>query len=67
MRTKNDGKSFFTSLLKQFCSLKLKKYNCCNHSVYADKEERIAGGGCLELKKNVAKLLGLDEKSISGN
>ena len=35
--------------------------------VYADKEERIAGGGSLELKKNVADILGLESSSITGN
>ena len=35
--------------------------------VYADKEERLLGGGCLELKKNVAKQLELDPGSITGN
>ena len=35
--------------------------------VYADVEERIAGGGCLELKKHVIKELGLNSNSISGN
>ena len=34
--------------------------------VYADKEERLLGGGCLELKKNVAKQLELDPGSITG-
>ena len=34
---------------------------------FLDNEERIAGGGCLELKKRVAELLGLDEDSITGN
>jgi hypothetical protein len=29
--------------------------------VYANKEERIAGGGSLELRKYVAKELGLDD------
>ena len=36
-------------------------------NLISDKEERIAGGGSLELKKNVAELLGLAEKSITGN
>ena len=35
--------------------------------VYADKEERVEGGGCLELKKHVAEALGLDDDSITGN
>ena len=35
--------------------------------VYADVEERVAGGGCLELKKNLIQILGLDENSITGN
>ena len=35
--------------------------------VYADVEERIAGGGCLELKKHVIKELGLNSNSITGN
>ena len=35
--------------------------------VYADKEERVKGGGCLELKKHVAEVLGLDDESITGN
>ena len=34
--------------------------------VYADVEERIAGGGCLELKKHVSNLLGIDG-CITGN
>ena len=35
--------------------------------VYADVEERVAGGGCLELKKHVEKLLSLDPGCITGN
>ena len=35
--------------------------------VYADKEERIKGGGCLELRKFVEKELGLDPDSITGD
>ena len=35
--------------------------------VYADNEERVAGGGCLELKKNVSEILGLESNSLTGN
>ena len=35
--------------------------------VYAGKEERIAGGGSLELKKHITEALGLMENSITGN
>ena len=35
--------------------------------VYATKEERVSGGGCLELKKRVAELLGLDIGQITGD
>ena len=35
--------------------------------VYADVEERISGGGSLELKKNVARVLGLENNTITGN
>mgnify|MGYP001167003868 FL=1 len=34
--------------------------------VYATSEERIHGGGCLNLIKNVAALLGLNEGAITG-
>ena len=34
--------------------------------VYATSEERIHGGGCLNLIKNVAGLLGLNEGAITG-
>ena len=35
--------------------------------VYADVEERIVGGGCLELKKHVTNLLGLSHDCMTGN
>ena len=35
--------------------------------VYADQEERIEGGGSLELKKHVTNILGLEDHSITGN
>ena len=35
--------------------------------VYADKEERIKGGGCLELRKFVEIELGLEPESITGD
>ena len=35
--------------------------------VYATKEERVHGGGCLELKNKVASKLGLDPGSITGD
>ena len=35
--------------------------------VYADSEERLMGGGSLELKKNVTKELNLNKNSITGN
>ena len=38
-----------------------------HYLVYADKEERIKGGGCLELRKFVEKELGLDPDSITGD
>ena len=44
--------------------MKLKKPN--HSSVYATKEERVRGGGCLELTKNVASVLSLNENEITG-
>jgi hypothetical protein len=35
--------------------------------VYANNEERIKGGGCLELRKYVEIELGLDPDSITGD
>ena len=35
--------------------------------VYASMEERVAGGGSLELRKHIIKELGLDEDDITGN
>ena len=35
--------------------------------VYASPEERIAGGGSLDLKKHVSEILGLDPESLTGN
>ena len=35
--------------------------------VYATKEERVSGGGCLELKIKVAEKLGLENASITGD
>ena len=35
--------------------------------VYANREERVQGGGGLELRKHITRLLGLDEDSITGN
>ena len=35
--------------------------------VYATKEERIHGGGSLELKKHVAESLGLDHEDITSD
>jgi hypothetical protein len=35
--------------------------------VYASKQERIRGGGCLDIKKHVSELLGLGENEITGN
>ena len=35
--------------------------------VYATKAERVAGGGCLELKLKVAELLGLEAGHITGD
>ena len=34
--------------------------------VYASKEERVAGGGCLSLVENVTEVLGLDKEAITG-
>ena len=34
--------------------------------VYASKEERIRGGGCLDITKNVSELLGLSNE-LTGN
>ena len=35
--------------------------------VYASKEERVRGGGSLDLKKHVSDLLGLDDGELTGN
>ena len=35
--------------------------------VYASNEERVAGGGCLDLEKHVCELLGLNIDSITGS
>ena len=35
--------------------------------VYATKDERVSGGGCLELKAKVAEQLGLDNGHITGD
>ena len=35
--------------------------------VYATSEERTHGGGCLNLTKNVASILGLDDDAITGH
>ena len=35
--------------------------------VYASNEERIKGGGCLDIKKHVAEVLGLNDGEITGN
>ena len=34
--------------------------------VYATNEEKVSGGGCLELKIKVAEKLGLENGSITG-
>ena len=39
----------------------------CPYLVYANNEERIKGGGCLELRKYVEIELGLDPDSITGD
>ena len=35
--------------------------------VYATRDERVDGGGCLELKKKVAEILGLEAGHITGD
>jgi hypothetical protein len=35
--------------------------------VYASKEDRIRGGGCLELRKYVSEILGLADNELTGN
>ena len=35
--------------------------------VFANKEERVKGGGCLSLRKEMCKQLGLDDGAISGD
>ena len=35
--------------------------------VYASKEERIRGGGCLDIRKHVSDLLKLEENELTGN
>jgi len=35
--------------------------------VYASKEDRICGGGCLELRKYVSEILGLADNELTGN
>ena len=35
--------------------------------VFADKEERISGGGCLQLRKNMEEILGKDEGDLMGD
>ena len=35
--------------------------------VYASKEERIRGGGCLDIRKHVSELLKLDDNELTGN
>ena len=35
--------------------------------VYASKEERIRGGGCLDIRKHVSELLKLGDNELTGN
>ena len=35
--------------------------------VYASPEERVSGGGCLDLKNNICKLLKIHSDNITGN
>ena len=35
--------------------------------VYASPQERVRGGGSLDLRKHVSQLLGLDENALTGN
>ena len=35
--------------------------------VYASQEERIRGGGYLDIRKHVSELLGLDKNTLTGN
>ena len=35
--------------------------------VFADKEERVSGGGCLQLRKNMEEQLGKDEGDLKGD
>ena len=37
------------------------------NGVYASQEERIRGGGCLDIKKHVSDLLGLNNFELTGN
>lgn len=59
----NDFKFLGVSKMKLSRLLKHLVYD----GVYADANERVAGGGSLELKKYVIQLLGLNENSLTGN
>ena len=55
--------SFFTFKLNNQATIKGKIFI----GVYASNEERVRGGGCLDIKKHVAELLGLENGEITGN
>ena len=57
MRTLGISEARFSRLIKHF------SYD----GVFADKEERVSGGGCLQLRKNMEEQLGKDEGDLQGD
>ena len=57
MRTLQISETRFSQMIKHF------SYD----GVFADKEERVSGGGCLQLRKNMEELLGKDEGDLMGD
>ena len=41
-------------------------FSCSYNGVYASPEQRVAGGGCLDLTRMVEEELGLEEGAITG-
>ena len=56
-RTLGISEKKFSQLIKHF------SYD----GVFADKEERVSGGGCLQLRKTMEELLGKDEGDLLGD
>ena len=61
------GEELMESLRLSKKEVKEKFVDAVYDGVYASKEERSAGGGCLSLMKNFAQWCGADESQFTGN